>query len=129
MNELEDESLLFQMGFSQDYSFNEYDHEFPQPSSWNKFPTVENPSRKYKFTSLEVNLSLHKKVVNRQSYSLLDWLGDFGGLIDGLYYFCKFLISPVVAFSLQATLLSTLFRVRPTSALKSNAFKLNSSFF
>lgn len=79
---------------------------------------MENPLSKYKFTSLEVNLSLHKKVINRQTYSLLDWLGDFGGLIDGLYYLCKFLMSPVTAFSLQATLLSTLFRQRPSDALK-----------
>ena len=102
----------------------------PQPSAWDKYPTVENPLAKYKFTSLEVNLSLHKKVINRQTYSLLDWLGDFGGLIDGLFYFCKFLISPVASFSLQATLLSTLFRHRPSDALKKlNPVKLNSSFF
>ena len=60
---------------------------------------------------------------------MLDWLGDFGGLIDGLYFLCKFLISPVASFSLQATLLSTLFRHRPSDPLKKlGSVKLNSNF-
>ena len=90
----------------------------PIASSWNKYPTKENPSRKYKFTSYEINLSADKKVINRETYSLLDWLGDVGGLIDALRYLCKFLIGPVTSFSLQATLLSTLFRQRPSEVFK-----------
>ena len=86
----------------------------PQPSSWNKFPTKEDPSRRYKFTSLEVNLSLDKLVVNRETYSLLDWLGDLGGLFDALKLLCAFAISPISGFTLKATLMATLFRQRPS---------------
>ena len=123
INELEDESQVFQVGFSQDYTFHDYSHFLPQPSSWNKFPTKEDPSRRYKFTSLEVNMSLDKLVVNRESYSLLDWLGDLGGLFDALRIICLVLIYPVSTFSLQSTLMSKLFRQRPSDhSLKKNDF-------
>ena len=118
------------MGFSEDYEFIEYNHILPVASSWNKYPTKENPSRRYKFTSYEINLSADKKVINRETYSLLDWLGDVGGLIDALRYLCKFIIGPVTSFSLQATLLSKLFRQRPSDVLKRlNSVKINKSFF
>ena len=99
-----------QMGFSEDYTFIEYNHILPITSSWNKFPTAENPSRKYKFTSYEINLSADKKVINRETYSLLEWLGDVGGLIEALRFLGKLIAGPVTSFSLQATLLSALFR-------------------
>ena len=119
MNELEDESQVLQMGFSEDYTFHEYTHYLPQPSAWNKFPTKEDPFKKYKFTSLEVNLSLDKLVVNRETYSLLDWLGDLGGLFDAIRFMCRFIIYPVSSFNLSATLMSKLFRQRPSDlALK-----------
>ena len=89
-----------QMGFSEDFTFIEYSHTLPIPSSWNKYPTKENPSRKYKFTSWELNLSGDKKVINRETYSLLDLLGDVGGLIEALRFFCIFIIGPVSSFSL-----------------------------
>ena len=102
------------MGNSEDYTFHEYSHDLPQPSAWNKFPTKEDPSRKYKFTSLELNMSLDKFVINRESYSMLDWLGDLGGLFDALKIICQILVYPVSTFSLQATLMSKLFRQRPS---------------
>ena len=95
----------------------------PQPSAWNKFPTKEEPSRRYKFTSLEVNLSLDKLVVNRETYSLLDWLGDLGGLFDALRLICALAISPISGFTLKATLMATLFRQRPSDqSLKKKNF-------
>ena len=87
----------------------------PQPSSWNKYPTKENPSNKYKFTSLEINMSIDKKVVNRETYSMLDWLGDLGGLYDALRLLCRFIVAPISSFSLQATLMAKLFRRRPSN--------------
>jgi len=33
---------------------------------------------------MEIILHPDKLVVNRQTYSLLDWLGDMGGLFDAL---------------------------------------------
>ena len=110
INELEDESQVLQVGYSEDYTYHEYTHYLPQPSSWNKFPTKEDPSRRYKFTSLEINMSLDKLVINRETYSLLDWLGDLGGLFDALKLIAQVIIYPVSSFSLSATLMSKLFR-------------------
>ena len=78
----------------------EYEHSLPQPSSWNKYPTQEEPSRKYKFTSLEVSMSPNKQVYNRQTYSLLDWLGDLGGLYDALILIASLIVAPISAFNL-----------------------------
>ena len=53
-------------------------------------------------------------MVNRESYSLLDWLGDLGGLFDALRLLCHIMIYPVSSFTLQATLMAKLFRQRPS---------------
>ena len=49
---------------------------------------------------------------NRQTYSLLDWLGDLGGLFDALLYICRMLISPLSVYSLKQTILSNMFRFK-----------------
>ena len=73
---------MLQLGFSEEIEFFEYQTSSSLPSSWNRYPTEEDPSRKYKFTSIEWNLSSDLKITNRETYSILDWLGDMGGLID-----------------------------------------------
>ena len=84
INEVADESQTLQLGFSDDLEFYTFSVDAARSSSWNKFPTPENPSTRYKFTSVEIILDPDKLVVNRQTYSLLDWLGDMGGLFDAL---------------------------------------------
>ena len=42
----------------------------------------------------------------RQTYSLLDWLGDLGGLFDALWYVVSLVVKPASAFVLQTTMLS-----------------------
>ena len=84
MNEVADESQTVQLGISEDKMFYELKTEPPQTSSWNKYPTKGNPYSRYKFTSFDLRISADKLVVNRQTYSLLDWLGDLGGLFDAL---------------------------------------------
>ena len=66
-------------------------HEFvhliqkrPQVSSW-RDDLSEKPDGRYKFISAEVNFNMDLSAYNRQTYSLLDWLGDIGGLMDALY--------------------------------------------
>ena len=71
-------------------------------SSWNKFPTDENEEtrkNKYKFYSFEIELSKDLHQVNRQTYSILDWLGDCGGLLDALFTIGELLAGP---FSIHA---------------------------
>ena len=61
-------------------------------------------------------MSPDKLVVTRETYSLLDWMGDLGGLFDALYIFCSFMIMPISVFNLQVTLMTRLFRQRPSNA-------------
>ena len=84
----------------------------PLPSSWLTYPTPENPSSKYKFASIEVNFTLDQVVWTRQTYSLLDWLGDLGGLYESLYYGCLLLVSPFTRFATGVHFLTTFFLLK-----------------
>ena len=66
----------------------------PKPSAWNVYPTSENPFSMFKYASIEINLSQDVTTVNRQTYSTLDFIGDIGGLIDGLRYVLLMMITP-----------------------------------
>ena len=45
----------------------------------------------------------------RQTYSILEWLGDVGGLFDGLMLIGKFFILPIGGLALKLKLLTTVF--------------------
>ena len=38
---------------------------------------------------------------NRQTYSLLDWLGDLGGLLDILLHIGHVMMLPIASFTLR----------------------------
>ena len=103
---LEDETQILQFGYSEDREFYSYLPETPAPSAWNKFPSKEDPFSRYKFTSLEVNFSPNSLTINRETYSMLDWLGDMGGLLDALYIIGAVLMHPFSKFALKSKLLS-----------------------
>lgn len=109
INEVADESELLQLGIVSEQAFYELTHELPVASSWNTFPTRENPSTRYKYTSFEIQLGKNKTVVERQTYSLLDWLGDLGGLFDALKIICNWFVAPVATYALKATLMTKFF--------------------
>ena len=46
----------------------------------------------------------------RQTYSLLEWLGDVGGLFDGLGVIARWIIGPFSAFAMKAEILSVIFK-------------------
>ena len=50
---------------------------------------------------------------NRQTYSVLDYIGDLGGLLDGLKYVCLLIALPFSNFSLSQLILTQIFRYRP----------------
>ena len=70
-----------------------------------------NATGLYKFTSVEVNLEQRKQTINRETYDLLQWLGDLGGLMDALYYILLLILRPFTSFRLSGLLLSSLFRI------------------
>eukprot|EP00353_Schmidingerella_taraikaensis_P000924 CAMPEP_0185596530 /NCGR_PEP_ID=MMETSP0434-20130131/80811_1 /TAXON_ID=626734 ORGANISM="Favella taraikaensis, Strain Fe Narragansett Bay" /NCGR_SAMPLE_ID=MMETSP0434 /ASSEMBLY_ACC=CAM_ASM_000379 /LENGTH=53 /DNA_ID=CAMNT_0028225049 /DNA_START=510 /DNA_END=671 /DNA_ORIENTATION=- len=49
------------------------------PSAWTEFPTREKPDGKYKFTSFSIYVSGDQQVTERETYNILEWLGDIGG--------------------------------------------------
>ena len=81
---LEDESSLFQIGEQEERVFHTIQLEAPQPTSWVNFPTDEKPNNKYKYASFDIYFSQDQQIWNRQTYSLLDLMGDLGGLFDAL---------------------------------------------
>ena len=60
----------------------------------------------YKFFSLEVNLNEDLKQIDRETYSMLDWLGDIGGLIEALKVFGEVIISSMSMFAFKSRLAS-----------------------
>lgn len=45
--------------------------------------------------------------ISRQTYSLLDWLGDWGGLMDALFMVAQAFLSPFSALALKAKVAAT----------------------
>ena len=61
-------------------------------------------------------LNLDSEVTERESYSLLEWLGDIGGLLDALRYIGGFLVAPIASFSLSSDLLASIFKRKKYAA-------------
>ena len=53
-------------------------------SSWRNFPTETDPTAKYKYFSIHTTLHPDQNQINRKTDTLLDWLADVGGLVNGL---------------------------------------------
>ena len=49
---------------------------------------------------------------SRQTYSLLDWLGDIGGLYGMICTLASFMVYPMAKFGLETALMSSFFRFR-----------------
>jgi len=50
------------------------------------------------------------KVVERSTYSVLEWLGDIGGLLDCLTIIGGAIAGPIVGFAMRAMMLHKVFR-------------------
>ena len=80
------------------------------------YPTPEEPGLRYKFIGLYFTVSKDLIEINRQTYSLLDWMGDIGGLIDGLFLLTDLFMAPLSRLALQSFIMTSLVRVYPRSA-------------
>ena len=58
----------------------------------------------YKITSLWIELSQSKTIIERSTYDVLEWLGDIGGLFDAFIYLGFVLISPFAAIAFKLKL-------------------------
>ena len=62
-------------------------------------------------------------VINRKTYSILEWLGDIGGLADALIIIGGIFVLPVATYALESNILAAIFRFRksmkqPTTSSK-----------
>ena len=73
------------------------------------FPTKDYPVTKYKYKSLVFYVPLDSLVTERETYCVLEWMGDLEGLFDALSYFGVFIVSPFASYQLKSELLSSIF--------------------
>ena len=115
-NMVSDETQLFQLGESEDREFHSYvDNIKSMYSAWQDFPTEENPYTLYKYASMEINLFKDMRQINRQTYSLLDWLGDCGGLLDALFFIGEIFVNPISLYFARSRIASLLVSMMPTN--------------
>ena len=79
-------------------------------SGWKNFPT------QYKFFSMELSISPDVPKVKRKIDSLLDWLGNWGGLLDGLNFLAYILISPLSNYRMKSKLAMLLVKILPSES-------------
>ena len=104
MNDLEDETDLLQLGQATEVSFETFGVGKSTETGQSIWPTWEDPGL-YKFNSMWLELSNEHTIINRQTYSLLEMVGDIGGLFDGLLTIGHILLGPVAAYAMKAQLL------------------------
>ena len=86
----------------------------PLPSGFTTFPTKEKPDTLYKFSGFVLSVSLDMLITERETYGVLEWLGDIGGLFDALRYIGYLLIAPIASYHLKTELLSSIFNKQKT---------------
>ena len=80
-------------------------------SSWSD-DLIANPNGKKKYTSAILSLDMTTKMTVRQTYGMLDYFGDIGGLMDFFFVFGSLIFSPIWQFIFSNHLLNKVFRAR-----------------
>ena len=81
-----------------------------QPSIYNQWPTRDAPSF-YTINSLYIEYSTSQTTIERKTYSILEFLGDVGGLLDGLKLAVGFFVTPIATFALKFKLVAGSFQL------------------
>ena len=83
------------------------------PSTYDDWPEKDvedvNHNGRYKFSSVSLYFSQDESLIERQTYSALEWLGDVGGLYDGLRLSILLIMTPLASFTLKVELVSSVF--------------------
>lgn len=69
---------------------------------FNKWPTEDAPDNIYQFGSFVITQGQDLTMIDRHTYSSLEWLGDVGGLFGAFQAIGSFLVGPIAAFHLKA---------------------------
>ena len=73
-----------------------------------KMRPYEFPDSVHLQVSYEFDLTLHR--IDRDVYSILDWIGDVGGLNEGLFLFFSVILAYFQFYDLENFLVDRLFR-------------------
>jgi len=92
---LEDDVNFFVQGIETEYEFWDVDIGLPQISS-----LIHYHTGRYKITGLEILGSFDVIRINRETYSLLQFLGDLGGLYDAIFFTGIYMLSKINEVSL-----------------------------
>ena len=79
------------------------------PSELTNWPTKQIPDVIFRFNGIYVELHQKSLAIERQTYSVLELVGDVGGLYDGLNLILSFFIAPLGRFALNKKLFSAMF--------------------
>ena len=90
----------------------------PEHSSYGDWPSRANPDAHYKFVGFWTELSQSLITTERKTYSILEWVGDVGGLYDGLLVIGSNLIAPITTLILRFALIANM---RPTNTENDNS--------
>ena len=85
--QLEDDLNLFQFQIRPDEFMIHEIHDFKEErmNFLKVFPTEEKPDTEHTYMYINFNYDTTLRKVSRQKYGLLDWFGDWGGLLDALF--------------------------------------------
>ena len=103
-------------------SFFQITPNVPEVSGWTD-DLIEKPEGYYKFASIIFWPSNEVIKSSRQTYSLLDWLGDIGGLNDALFIILEVALIPFKRFTLGSFVLTRLFRFKKDYMPKTRLFE------
>jgi hypothetical protein len=84
---VQDQISLLQLGKATKTQLYDLKDTGNKPSDWSTYPSY------YKFTSINLLLDYNLISVTRQTYSLLTFFGDLGGLYEALTRICGLLLS------------------------------------
>ena len=101
-----------QYGQETEYEYFGYALQDHHASSMRDYPD------NYKFTSVEISINPDLRVIERQTYSVLEFMGDMGGLFDALYAIGSWIIFPIVTFRMKENVRSQLYMLKPETEKK-----------
>ena len=110
--EIEDEADLVQFGQTETL---EYHHLEADPVRAHHFidDLLVKPNGTRSLSVFQLSIAPMKQMTVRQTYGLLDYFGDIGGLLDFLYYLIVFVLAPFWQYIYSSHMLTSLFRTRP----------------
>ena len=112
LHQLADYTDYLQLGQFDEVQFFHTTFKETVSSLHNTWPTIE-ANGLFKFDSFYFELSSSMFQYERQTYSALEFVGDIGGLYDGLNQLSRMLLAPIATIALKQKLLGQVFSALP----------------